>query len=85
MAPRSVTALRRGRLPEAQTKHLEANYGPSASNPLEDYTDINAGAQRLIIKVVRDNLRRSRVGKPTLVFRNLADRIKRKAQASSAK
>jgi len=78
--------LRRGHLPEPQASHLERNYGPSASNPTEDYTDINAGAQRLIIKVVRDDLRRSHVGKPTLVFANMAARLRHhRAGRSSAK
>ncbi len=51
-------------------EYLERFYGPSASNPDEDYTDINAGAQRLIMKVIRHNLRRTGLGKQTLVFKN---------------
>lgn len=66
--------LRRSRIPLAVIRYLEQHYGPSASNPSEDFTDINGGAQRLIVKVIRDLLRRSQVGRETLVFRNLERR-----------
>jgi hypothetical protein len=66
--------LKRGVHPEPFATYLESQYGPSASNPQEDYTDINAGAQRLIVKVIRDNLARTGQGKQTLVFRNTAHR-----------
>ncbi|MGE0708330.1 MAG: hypothetical protein AB7N76_18320 [Planctomycetota bacterium] len=66
--------LRRSRIPTEVLSYLEAHYGPSASNPDEDFTDLNAGAQRLIVKVVQDDLSRCRAGKPTLVFRNVAQR-----------
>lgn len=66
--------LRRSRIPLAVVRYLEQHYGPSASNPSEDFTDINAGAQRLIVKVVRDLIARAGVGRETLVFRNLERR-----------
>ncbi|HBP22493.1 MAG TPA: hypothetical protein DEA08_32530 [Planctomycetes bacterium] len=66
--------LRRSRIPLAVVRYLEQHYGPSASNPSEDFTDINGGAQRMIVKVIRDLLARSQVGRETLVFRNLERR-----------
>jgi hypothetical protein len=65
--------LKLGAHPEPYATYLDSEYGPSASNPEVDYTDINAGAQRLIVKVIRHNLARTRQGKKTLVFKN-ADR-----------
>ena len=66
--------LARGRFPEEFETYLADSYGPSASNPEQDYIDINAGAQRLIVKVVRDLIARAGVGRETLVFRNLERR-----------
>ena len=69
-----TSPLRRTRLPASIARYLDANYGPSASNPEEDFSDINAGAQRLLVKVIRDNLRRSEAGGETLVFANVRAR-----------
>ncbi|RMG11449.1 MAG: hypothetical protein D6731_15630 [Planctomycetota bacterium] len=66
--------LRRGSLPEPYGSYLAREYGPSASNPSEDYTDINSGAQRLITKVITENLERTGLGKKTLVFANVEAR-----------
>jgi hypothetical protein len=68
--------LKRGVHPEPHHGYLEQAYGPSASNPDEDYTDINAGAQRLIMKVIRETLDRTGLGRPTLVFENAERRSK---------
>lgn len=77
------TPLRRGRLAKPLAAYLDTNYGPSASNPHEDYTDINAGAQRLIIKVVRHNMARTGLGSKTLVFANERARQRRLGTASA--
>ncbi|MBL4848497.1 MAG: hypothetical protein JKY65_23495 [Planctomycetes bacterium] len=69
-----TSPLRRSRLPATIARYLDAHYGESASNPRQDFTDINAGAQRLLVKVIRDNLRRTRCGRETLVFKNVRER-----------
>jgi hypothetical protein len=66
--------LRLGRVPEPHGSYLDTHYGPSASNPERDYSDINSGAQLLIVKVIRDNMRRTGLGHETIVFQSLADR-----------
>lgn len=66
----SSSSLRRGNVPPPVRAYLQTHYGPSASNPTRDFSDLNAGGQRLIVKLVRDNLRRTQVGGETLVFRN---------------
>ncbi len=45
-----------------------------AQEPERDYSDVNAGAQRLIVKVVLDNLDRTGLGRETLVFKNHQER-----------
>lgn len=69
-----TSPLRRTRLPATIARYLDAHYGPSASNPEEDFSDINAGAQRLLVKVIRENLRRTGAGSETLVFQNVRAR-----------
>ncbi len=54
--------------------YLDADYGPSASDPERDYSDINAGAQRLIVKVIEDTLRRTGLGRETIVFEHVRAR-----------
>jgi hypothetical protein len=75
-----TSPLRRSRLPATIARYLDAHYGPSASNPSQDFTDINAGAQRFLVKVIRDNLRRARCGRETLVFENVRARAETAAK-----
>jgi hypothetical protein len=51
-------------------KYLDEHYGDSASNPKEEYIDINDKAQRLIIKIILKLIKKTGVGKKTLVFKN---------------
>ena len=84
LAALGSTPLRRGRVPAELQAYLDAEYGPSASNPAEDYCDVNAGAQRLIVKVVEDTLRRTRIGRETLVFENVRARERQLRLGGSA-
>ncbi len=49
---------------------LMIEQGPGASNPCEEFVDINAAAQQMIIQILVENIKVSRVGRPTLVFVN---------------
>jgi hypothetical protein len=71
--------LRRSQIPPNVIRYLEAHYGPSASNPREDFTDLNSDAQELLVKVIRDVLQRSKAGRATLIFRNVEARRARDA------
>jgi len=75
-----TSPLRRSRLPATISRYLDAHYGPSASNPSQDFTDINAGAQRFLVKLIQDNLRRARCGRETLVFENVRARAETAAK-----
>lgn len=75
-----TSPLRRSRLPATIARYLDAHYGPSASNPSQDFTDINAGAQRFLVKVIRDNIRRAGCGRETLVFENVRARAETAAK-----
>jgi hypothetical protein len=65
-------------------RYLEREYGPSASNPTEDYIDINAAAQRLVAKVIEDNRRQCGLGHETLVFENIRNRRRLQSQRPTA-
>ena len=60
---------------------LDLEYGPSASDPRGTYSDVNAGAQRLIVKVVEHDLARTGLGRTTIVFENVATRRARQQRA----
>ena len=66
----SSSSLRRGTVPPQIRSYLKQQYGPSASNPTRDFSDLNAGGQRLIVKLIRDNMQRTGQGAETLVFQN---------------
>lgn len=51
-------------------KYLDKHYGDSASNPKEEYIDINDKAQQLIIKIILRLIKKTGEGKKTLVFQN---------------
>lgn len=66
--------IRRGNVPEPLASYLEQHYGPSASDPRRDWSDINAAAQELVSKVVEADLAATGVGRETLVFENIRRR-----------
>lgn len=66
--------IRRGGVAPGVGDYLDRNYGPSASDPLRDYSDINAGAQRLIVKVIEETLVRTGLGRETIVFESVRGR-----------
>jgi outer membrane protein OmpA-like peptidoglycan-associated protein len=49
---------------------LMAELGPGASNPCEEFIDINAAAQQMVIQILTENIQVSRVGRPTVTFVN---------------
>jgi hypothetical protein len=49
---------------------LEQDFGPGASNPCEEFIDINAAAQQIVVQVIRRNISVTGVGKPTVTFVN---------------
>jgi hypothetical protein len=50
--------------------YLDDHYGDGASNPDEEYIDINDHAQRLIIRIIRRLMTQTGKGKETLTFEN---------------
>jgi len=44
--------------------------GPGASNPCEESIDIDVVSQRIVTDVIRENMRTTRLGAPTLTFLN---------------
>lgn len=72
--------IRRG-VPGPLGEYLDLEYGPSASDPKGTYSDVNAGAQRLIVKVVEHDLARTGLGRTTIVFENVATRRARQQRA----
>lgn len=55
-----------GGLPPLGTTAL----GPGASNPCAESIDITVAAQRIVTDVIRENIRATRIGAPTLTFLN---------------
>jgi hypothetical protein len=51
-------------------KRLMLELGPGASNPCEEFIDINKAAQQMIIQILRNNISVAKVGKPTITFVN---------------
>jgi len=49
---------------------LPTDVGPGASNPCEEFIDINKAAQQIVIDVIRSTIKTSKVGKPTITFLN---------------
>jgi hypothetical protein len=49
---------------------LMRDLGPGASNPCEEFIDINAAAQHLIVRIMESNIEISGVGRPTITFVN---------------
>ncbi|HEV7661601.1 MAG TPA: DUF4157 domain-containing protein [Allosphingosinicella sp.] len=44
--------------------------GPGASNPCEEFIDINSKAQQIIVAVIESNMKSTKIGRPTLTFVN---------------
>ncbi|MCO5172445.1 MAG: hypothetical protein M9894_39610 [Planctomycetes bacterium] len=68
--------IRRGGVAPALQGYLDDHYGPSASDPARDYSDINSGAQRLIVKVIEETHRRTGLGRETIVFDSVRARVR---------
>jgi Domain of unknown function (DUF4157) len=54
----------------AEEQKLMIELGPGASNPCEEFIDINKAAQQMIIQILRENIQVSKVGRPTITFVN---------------
>jgi Domain of unknown function (DUF4157) len=54
----------------SKADQLERDFGPGASNPCEEFIDINAAAQQIVVQVIRRNITVAGVGKPTVTFVN---------------
>jgi hypothetical protein len=54
----------------AEEDKLLTDTGPGASNPCEEFIDVNKAAQQIIIQVIRSNIKNAKVGKPTITFLN---------------
>jgi hypothetical protein len=59
--------------------------GPGASNPCEEFIDINKAAQDMIIAILKENMTTAKVGRPTITFVNDALRREPKALAEYKK
>lgn len=44
--------------------------GPGASNPCEEFIDINKKAQQIIVAIIQSNIKTTKIGRPTLTFVN---------------
>lgn len=44
--------------------------GPGASNPCEEFIDINKKAQQIIVAIIQSNIKTTMIGRPTLTFVN---------------
>ncbi|MEW5851817.1 MAG: hypothetical protein AB2A00_23710 [Myxococcota bacterium] len=51
--------------------YMDRHYGPGASNPKEEWIDINHGTQQFIVNIIKDNIRQTGHGAPTITFDNL--------------
>lgn len=76
---RGMWGLGKDEAPPRLRPYLDAHYGDSASNPEEEYIDINDVSQRFIIKVIQENIERTGIGHETLIFTN--ERRRREADA----
>jgi hypothetical protein len=54
----------------AEEKKLMVDLGPGASNPCEEFIDINKAAQQMIVQILRHNIKIAGVGRPTITFVN---------------
>jgi hypothetical protein len=66
----TVDAPLRKDVTPAEEKQLMLDLGPGASNPCEEFIDINKAAQQMIIQILRHNIKVAKVGRPTITFVN---------------
>ncbi len=64
---------------------LMTELGPGASNPCEEFLDINRTAQQMVVGILRSNIKVAKVGRPTVTFVNEILRRDRKAMAAYEK
>lgn len=65
----------------AEEQKLMQELGPGASNPCEEFIDINKAAQQMIIQILKHNIQVAKVGRPTITFVNEILRTNPKAMA----
>ena len=53
-----------------QEQQLMQDQGPGASNPCNEFLDINKAAQQIVIQIIRQNIKVAKVGRPTVIFVN---------------
>jgi hypothetical protein len=68
-----------------QEKKLMQELGPGASDPCEEFIDINKAAQQMIIQIIKNNIQVAKVGRPTLIFVNEILRTNPKAMTDYVK
>ncbi|MGA9365509.1 MAG: DUF4157 domain-containing protein [Bacteroidota bacterium] len=68
-----------------EEEKLMTELGPGASNPCEEFLDINKTAQQMIIGILRENIKVSKVGRPTVTFVNEILRLNPKAMEAYKK
>lgn len=56
---------------EPHRDYMDQSYGPGASNPREEWIDVNHGTQQFIVDIIKDNLSQTGHGAPTLTFANV--------------
>lgn len=61
---------------------LMSELGPGASDPCEEFLDINKTAQQIVVEILRSNIKVAKVGRPTVTFVNEILRRDRKAMAA---
>jgi Domain of unknown function (DUF4157) len=66
----TAAAPRRAAVTPAEEKRLMVELGPGASNPCQEFIDINKAAQQMIIQILRHNIEVAKVGRPTITFVN---------------
>jgi hypothetical protein len=66
----TVSAPMRADVTHSEEKTLMVDLGPGASNPCEEFIDINKAAQQMIIQILRNNIKIAGVGRPTITFVN---------------
>jgi hypothetical protein len=58
---------------------LLRDLGPGASNPCEEFIDVNKLAQQIIVSIIQSDIKTTKIGHPTLTFVN--DAIRQDPQA----
>ncbi len=61
--------------------NLNRTHGPGASNPCEEFIDINSTAQSMVVNALQANIQTTGIGHPTLTFVNIIIRTNATALA----